>query len=158
MTATWTPTQSPTSTRTPTVRPTSTPTLLPTVTPSPTPECTTLGVTLWMPSDLYRPGSICSCSVAVCNPTTISYEDVPLFVILDYFGNLFFAPSYSSFDSYTIYLPAQDLLEIEILPEFIWPDGNFGNVSGVVWYAAMTDPDITELFGEMDFWYFGWMR
>ena len=148
----------PTPTETPTVTPTGIPTITPTNTPSETPtatpECTALGVTLWMPSDYFTPGDPCACKVFACNPGSGSYSDVPLFVILDVYGQYFFAPSFGEFDHYSVDL-APGLQETEILPEFQWPEGA-GSASDIIWYAAMTDAAITQLFGEMDAWAFGW--
>jgi serine protease AprX len=131
------------------VPPTNTP-----VAPTATPECQQLGVTLWMPSDYYKPGDPCACKVTVCNPGPDNYFHVPLFVILDVYGQYFFAPSFNDFDHYQVDLQvgAKDVI---VLDEFSWPDGA-GSASGILWYAAMTDPDITALLGEMDMFTFAW--
>jgi hypothetical protein len=113
-----------------------------------------LGTKLWMPSDFFRPGEPCACRVFVCNPDVQTYESVPVFVILDVFGSYFFAPGFGDFD-YTIMDVETGETELEVLPEFPWPDGA-GSVNGVNWYAAMTNEAITALFGEMDMWTFGW--
>ena len=107
-----------------------------------------------MPSEYYIPGDPCACLVFACNPGPGNYFDVPLFVILDVYGQYFFAPSFGEFDHYSVDL-ALGLLEIEVLPGFPWPEGA-GSASGVVLYAAMTDPAITQLFGNMHTWMFGW--
>ncbi|MBN1356546.1 hypothetical protein JXA40_09835 [bacterium] len=124
------------------------------VPPTPTPGCDTLGVTLWMTSDYFTPGDPCACTVTACNPGSEHYPDLPLFVILDVYGLYFFAPSFGEFDYFEIDLDPGDV-EIGVLPEFAWPEGA-GTASGILWYAAMTDPGITQLFGEMDTWEFGW--
>ncbi|MBN1356500.1 VCBS repeat-containing protein [bacterium] len=142
------PTNTPDSTGT-SPPPTGTP-----IPPTVTPECTELGVMLWMPSDYYVAGDPCACRVTAGNPGPDNYFDVPLFVILDVCGMYFFAPSFSEFDHYEIDL-VPGVKEIEVLPEFTWPE-SAGSASGILWYAAMTDPDITRLFGEMDTWEFGW--
>jgi hypothetical protein len=107
-----------------------------------------------MPSHWFRPGDPCACSVFLCNPDTQTYDGVPLFVILDVYGAYFFAPSFSPFDHYTINL-APGETELVVLEPFIWPEGA-GRGEGIFWYSAMTDPAITELFGEMSSWEFGW--
>ncbi|MBN1355808.1 hypothetical protein JXA40_06000 [bacterium] len=122
--------------------------------PTATPDCAVLGVTLWMPSEFFRPGSPCSCRVFTCNPTGQTVPDIPLFVILDVSGQYFFAPGFSGLDFYRIDL-APGITEIEVLPEFPWPAGA-GSTDGITWLAAMTNPQITRLFGEMDTWEFGW--
>jgi aminopeptidase N len=116
------------------------------------------GVELWMPGTLFTPGDTCSCRVFVTNAETDSLEMYPLFVILDVFGSYYFAPTFSEYDTYLALYPSfsTGVTEIEILPEFEWPGGETGTVSGVRWYAALTDPGITGIFGSMDMWEFGW--
>jgi Peptidase family M28 len=140
----------------PTGAPTNTP-IPPSNTPVPpteTPSCTTLGVQLWMPATYYHYGDICSCKVFLCNPGSERFENIPLFVVLDIYGMYFFAPSFSDYDVYSIDLEPGKF-ELSILPEFTWP-AESGSMSGITWYAAMTDPQIQALFGEMDVWTFGW--
>jgi hypothetical protein len=141
------------STSTPTPEPTTQPTST-AVPPSPTPECQTLGVDIWMPSEYYTEGDKCACSVFVCNPTSETYTNVPLFVILSAYGELYWAPGYSDFDHYTIDL-APGRMEQVVLPEFFWPGGT-GEAQGLQWISAMTDEPISQLFGTYDSWTFGW--
>lgn len=157
-----TPTNTPLPpTYTPTMTPTATPTTgagTPTNTPlppTPTPgSCTELGVKINMPSDMYLPGTTCSCSVTVCNPDADTYSDTPVFVILDVFGEYFFAPAFNDFDHYTIDVtPGRQV--IDVLPPFVWPAGT-GAVTGIWFYAGMTDLAITELLGSFDSFEFGW--
>lgn len=181
-TATLTPTRTPTATATATATPTATTTTTPTTTataiPTWTPEntpqptstqeptatstalptaCAATGVTIGMPSKFFRPGDICGCHVTVCNASGERLDGYPLFVVLDVFGSYFFAPSFGDFDSYLEMFPSFDEGEtlITVLPEFEWPAGA-GNVEGIRFVAALTDPAITELFGSMDIWTFGW--
>ncbi len=117
-------------------------------------SCDTLGCTVSMPAEMYRPGDTCWCMVTICNPGTETYSGIPVFVILDVYGNYYFAPSFSDFDRYLMdIVPGES--EIEVLPEFLWPTGA-GSASGIVWYAAMTNPEMTALFGAMDTFAFGW--
>jgi hypothetical protein len=90
----------------------------------------------------------------VCNPTEVVYPDTPVFVVLDVFGSYYFAPDFSSFDRY-IRTIEFGKMTIEVLPEFSWPSG-VGSASGLMWYAAMTDPGMTSLLGELGTFYFGW--
>ncbi|MBN1552198.1 agmatine deiminase family protein [bacterium] len=124
------------------------------VPPSPTPVCNTLGTTLWMPRTFYSPGDSCACRLTLCNPENLHYNRIPVFAILDVYGTYFFAPSFSEFDHYIVDLHP-GLTEIQVLQEFTWPE-NAGNGNGIVWYAAMTDADITHILGDMDTWSFGW--
>ncbi|MBN1296706.1 hypothetical protein JXA80_07985, partial [bacterium] len=75
-------------------------------------------------------------------------------VILDVFGQLFFAPSFSSFDQYTVDV-TPGLHTIIVLPEFTWPAG-VGSASNLWFYAGMTDPAVTGLLGNYDAVPFGW--
>ncbi|MBN1879649.1 right-handed parallel beta-helix repeat-containing protein [bacterium] len=159
-TRTPTPIPTRTPTYTPTHRPTSTPTTAPgdptntPLPPTPTPECETLGCTVMMPTDNFHPGDPCFCDVTICNPGAETYPDVPVFVILDVYGSYFFAPSFSEFDFYlrTIVPGAET---IAVLPSFTWPEGA-GSASGMMWYAAMTNAEVTDLFGSFGSFQFGW--
>lgn len=129
-----------------------TPTPSPTATPSP--GCSAMGCTIEMPYDEYNAGTTCYCRVHVCNTDTLPFTDVPVFVILDVYGTLFFAPSFGAFDYYADPLPP-GMSTIDVLPEFPWPAGA-GEAHGINFYAAMTNPEMTELLGEMDMITFGW--
>ncbi len=116
--------------------------------------CTELGVTLDMPAHQFHPGDECFCKVRVCNTTGAPLDDIPVFVILDVYDNLYFAPDFSDFDYFKSTLP-QGASEITVLPAFPWPE-NAGAASHIFWYAAMTTPEISELYGNMSSWEFGW--
>ena len=110
-----------------------------------------------MPAQTFKPGDTCWCRVHVDNFAGETLSGYPLFVILDVFGQLFFAPSFSSFDSYAqdypVFPPGR--MTVEVLPSFAWP-GNAGTVSGIHWYAGLTDPFMTTLFGDFGMFTFGW--
>ena len=128
----------------------------PTPEPSPTPSsCGETGVTLWMPSKDFGPDDPCSCSVTVCNGGTEKLEDMPLFVILDVAGLMFFWPDFDDFAYQNVTLePGKDDV-ITVLSEFSWPAG-VGSFNDTVWYAGMTNPEMTVLKGAFDMWEFGW--
>ncbi len=119
------------------------------------PDCTELGVSLSMPSDFYNPGDPFNLSVYTCNPGEETYSDIPLFVILDIHGSLYFAPGFSEFDYYTIDLPPGQQTRHIVLDEFSWPE-NLGSYNDAFWYAGMADREITKLIGKMDSLSFGW--
>ncbi len=146
------PTPTPEHTATP---PPETPTPPP-GTPTATPEipCEQLGVTISMPKTLFHGGDLFYLNVYACNDRDW-HVNVPLFVILDVYGELFFAPSFSAFDHYNIELLPHELALQEVIPEFYWPSG-VGEAQNILFYAGMTDPDITYLFGEYDYVSFGW--
>jgi len=149
--STFTPTAQPSSTPPP---PTHTPEPPPTPSPTSTSSCTELGCSVYMPKNLFVPGDECYCDVTICNPTGSTMEDVPVFVVLDVYTNYYFAPSFSDYDFYTEQIQP-GLNEINVIQHFDWPSG-VGSASGIYWYAAMTDPDITETLGEIGIFEFGW--
>jgi len=111
-----------------------------------------------MPSSLYRPGDICWCTATVCNAEAQALEGNPLWVILDVFGTYYFAPSFSQTpENYLAQYPRFEVGEtvVEVLPSFTWPEGA-GSANGVVWYGALTDPQVTTLVGELGSFTFGW--
>lgn len=144
----------PTNTPPPTITATATSTMPPDPSPSATPACDTLGCSVDMPTQYYTAGTSCWCRVSVCNTTNETFTDVPVFVVLDVYGMILFAPGFTEFDQYLMELePGQTV--IEVLPEFTWPAGA-GSAGNIIWYAAMTDPGITELFGDYGVFTFGW--
>ncbi len=167
-----TPSATPTDALPPTITPTpttpvNTPTPTPTVseeTPTPTPvqptatetpdlPCNTLGAIIEMPSDHFRPGDLCYLTVYLCNPGPGLGQTI-LFVILDVYGELFFAPSFGEFDYYSINL-VHGLRTRAILNPFFWPEGA-GTASGIHWYAGMTDTGISDVIGLIDMFAFEW--
>ncbi len=107
-----------------------------------------------MPSHEYHPGDTASCTTQVWNADDYNLINHHLFVVLDVFGELFWAPSFSEFDYFRWNFPS-GLTELPILPEFTWPEG-VGSADGIIWYAALANPEMTELVGEMCVFDFGW--
>ena len=111
-----------------------------------------------MPRAVFHGGETCWCRAIVCNAEGSTLENYPLFVILDVYGLYFFAPSFNQvYDSYLIQYPQFPAGEtvVEVLPPFTWPV-NVGNASNIKWYGALTNPEVTDLFGELDIFTFGW--
>lgn len=163
-TRTPTPTQPPVPTSTPHPGDTRTPTPTATAdpqatnTPVQTPTgspCTDTGVDIDMPAHVFHAGDPCHLKIWMCNATSVPLNDIPLFVILDVFGEIYFAPSWqSNLDSYILTIsPGESILVV--LPEFLWPSIG-GSTTGLVFLAAMTDPAMTRILGEFDQWEFGW--
>jgi parallel beta-helix repeat protein/predicted outer membrane repeat protein len=119
--------------------------------------CEALGVKISMPSYEYCEGEFCYCQVTVCNSYNWPLFDTPLFVVLDVFGAYYFAPSFSSYDNYSMQYPSFPVGEttITVLPPFIWPYVT-GSASGISWLAALTDSQVTTIFGDWDAFNFGW--
>ena len=103
---------------------------------------------------MFSAGDICNVILHICNTEPDMFYDVPMFVILDVYGALFFWPDYSDFDY--MYLDIiQGYSTLQILPDFEWP-ADVGAASGIHWYAGMTTPEIDDLIGEFGMWTFGW--
>lgn len=107
-----------------------------------------------MPAHAFIPGDTVSCSVSVWNADTSIMKEYPLFVILDVLGSYYCAPSYTEFDHF-VWTFNPGLTDLTILPEFTWPDG-VGSASGIIWYAALVNPEMTELVSEIGVFDFGW--
>ncbi|MBN1355164.1 hypothetical protein JXA40_02725 [bacterium] len=123
--------------------------------PASIPDCTETGVTIRMPSNLYHPGDSCFCRAIVCNSSDDPIDGYPLLVLLEVAGEYFFAPGFTrDLDAYSLSF-APGTTSVEVIPEFIWPDGA-GSFSGAVWYGALTNPEITELVGNYGMFRFEW--
>ncbi len=131
--------------------------------PTPTPtrppdDCQQTGVTVEMPAEYYTAGDPCRCDVVVCNAGTEALTGYPVFVLLDVYGQYYFAPSFSSaLDSYLTAYPSLPVGEtrISVLPEFAWPQGA-GSATGILFHAAIVTPDVSGIFGTMSSFQFGW--
>lgn len=77
-----------------------------------------------------------------------------MFVLLDVYGSYYFAPSFTSFDHYTLDLQS-GMTSQDVIPAFTWPSGA-GTASGVQFYAGMTDSGMTRIIGQYDRFEFGW--
>lgn len=154
-----TPTITPEHTATPT--PTITPTITPehTVTPTPTiptPQPTITprtGVQLELSGTMWLPGDMVYCRVCVTNIDSLPITG-PLFVILDVFGDLFFAPEFNEFSYFDMSFSTGSTW-VDVLAPFVWPTTGT-SADGVFFHAALTDAAITEIIGEWDSREFGW--
>ena len=145
---------SPTRTATLTPRATSTPinpdaTAAATVTPAP------LAVELRMPATFIAPGDTVWMALDVVNPRRINLTGLPLFVLLDIHGEVFFGPSWGQgIDMYSLPVDGARQFTIDIIPAFAWPEGiSSGSATAL---AAITDPGITELLCPVSTWEFDW--
>ena len=107
-----------------------------------------------MPSHSFFPADKVSCTVSIWNVGNATPEETKLIVILDVFDRLYYAPSFSSFDYFEQSFQ-NGLTELTVISEFTWPSG-VGSASGVVWYAALVNPEMTELVSEIGVFDFGW--
>jgi len=142
---TFTPTPKPTGSHVPTNTPN------PSWTPTPAAD---LAVDIVMPSTMYKPGDPFGCSVVLYNNTGTTYSSLPLFVILDVMGDLFFLPDFNEFSYYSIHMLPGNQTQV-VVPVFEWPAG-VGSADGILWYAAFTNSEFTEMLGTYDMFSFGW--
>lgn len=126
--------------------------------PSPTSPCSETGVALDLPLAIYHAGDVFYLRAWICNATDGILDGYPLFVLLDVYGDYWFAPEWIYFrdgmDYYSLPFP-QGLSEVTVLEPFAWPDIH-GEAQGIRFCGALTNPEMTELFGAMDFVEFGW--
>ncbi len=100
-----------------------------------------------------EPGDTLNCILTIHNDLPETLFAHPCFMILDIYGDYFFAPGFSSFDYYLLTYPS-GALSYDVFSELQWPEGA-GSGQGT-WYAAVTDPLITQIVGEMDICQFSW--
>lgn len=150
-------TPTPTITPSPTVTPTLTPTATATITPTPTPTSTPLEtrVEIDMPDVVFQAGETCWCRVTVTIAGADPLVNHPLWVILDVYGDLFFAPSFSSEADAWPGPWSPGITEISVLDPFTWPETAL-SAAGIYWYAALTTPDASSIYGKWDSFEFGW--
>ncbi len=139
---------------------TPTPTVTPTPSMTPTPVCDITGVTIEMPREMYYPGDTCYVTVTVCNTTGSPLLNYPLFVILDVYSTFFFGPGFTG--EYDSYLPdhpvfPSDVTFVPVLDPFIWPETGT-SAAAILFHAALTDPEVSLIFGDMDSFEFGWAQ
>jgi len=151
-----TQTATPTPGNIPTPKPTTTPTPAVTHTSTATPSNKPLGIELILPSNLLYPYSEFRLSAQLNNPG-IPITGIPLFVILDIDGRLFFLPEFVEYPSidYLSVNVGHGSQTIEIIPPFLWPEAA-GSKSGVYFHAAMVHPSLNWIIGEPDTVEFGW--
>jgi len=140
---------------------TSTPVASGTPEPSATPLPLSLGATLVMPSNFYFPGDTFSVTVIVGNPGN-DLESIPLFVVLDVYGDYYFWPGWKRFHppeseeiDYLIINLTHGQQAFIVLYPFAWPAVSPG-VSGIAFHAALLNRELTAILGEMDSFYWGY--
>jgi hypothetical protein len=139
----------------PTSTPQKTSTPCQTGTPSPTPVSPfELMVSILMPSDMFHPGDPFECSVVIENRGDASLNDLPVFLILDVYGDLFFMPEAGEFSYYALNIPPGQTI-LKAVPMFRWPEGS-GSAGGITWYAGITDYTFQKVLSNIDTCVFGW--
>ncbi|MCD4652802.1 S8 family serine peptidase, partial [bacterium] len=128
---------------------------LPTPTPAPTATPTfPLGVRIDVP-EMAHPGEMFHVTGYLDNPDPV-LSSVPVFFILDVYGEMWFWPGWKHFSppdfvdiDYRIMDIPTGSSEVIVLAEFAWPDTGSGNISGLFFYGAMLNQQMSGLLGEM---------
>ncbi len=111
-----------------------------------------------MPDTEFSPGEICYLTAGVCNPDMEPLEGIILFVILDVYGSYFFAPSWTEGSDGIDFFDGiweSGRTDISVIPAFPWPEGT-GYGQNLIFWGALTDADVTGIYGEIDSLAFGW--
>ena len=120
--------------------------------------CDQMGVSLDLSKSLFHAGDTFTCTAPVCNNTGDVLTGYPFLVLVDVFGSYFWGPPFTQeFDSYLTQYPSfpEGITDVEVLPSFSWPS-NVGSAQGIRFYAALVDPDVHILIGQLDMVEFGW--
>jgi hypothetical protein len=111
-----------------------------------------------MPSHRFQAGDLCFLDAEICNAGEAPLEGFPLFVVLEYHGSFWFAPSWRSLDEgidyYLLDHPVGRTV-LRIIEPFVWP-ADVGEAEGLVFWGALTTPDLGGIVGQMGSWTFGW--
>ena len=109
-----------------------------------------------MPSHHYEPGDTFALYAVTDNPSPDQIlNQMPLFVLLYFGGECFFHPSWGQEAGYSLIDIPPGRQTIEIIEPFAWPTGA-GEASGVYFFAALADQELTQLFGIYGYWEFPW--
>ncbi len=150
--------QTPTPSPSPTVEPTATVPPVPTFTPSMTPTSAptepplVMGVRLDLPA-MAHPGESFFVTAYLDNPDE-GLTDVPTFVFLDIQGSYWFWPGWQMFDpadpatvDFSYEVVPTGSTELTILPPFDWPETGSETVTGLRFWGAMLNEDMTAIRG-----------
>lgn len=122
-----------------------------------------LGVRLTLPKYHLQPGDSFQIDAWLDNPGE-PLTDVPLFVILEVYGSLYFWPSWSLYEppestmiDYARVSVPTGTSTINIIETCEWPDTGSDTVEGLHLFGALLNGDMTEILGEMAFveWGYG---
>lgn len=90
-------------------------------------------------------------TVNACIYNTLSpLTQIPLFVILDAGGMLFFWDSWSTTPDYRIVDVPKGITIVPIIEGLTWPDTGTSSMSNLVFWSAMTDSAMSTILGGMD--------
>lgn len=122
------------------------------------PPCDVTGVSLDLSTWHFDANDMFYLNTLVCNAEESLLIDHHVMVLLGIFGEYFCLPSWisldSGLDSYQGVIPP-GRTEFNTVPFFRWPDVE-GSVSGVLFYGAILDPEMSNVVGEMTIVEVGW--
>ena len=110
------------------------------------------GTRLFLPANTFAPGDIFYTDALFWNPRASGPgEGARLFVILELYGQYYFAPDFSDYDFYSY--SSNRTAFVPVIPKIVWPEIASGEAT---FYGAMTDAGSYSLIGEIASFHFGW--
>lgn len=124
--------------------------------PGPEIPADTIGVSLNMPITDLECGDIFSLSYLYWNTTSRPKNNLPLFILLESAGGIWFWPNWSDELAFEpLFLPAKNISDWNVIAEFEWPQIE-GSVIKQRFWAAFTTQDFSEILGLYDMVEWGW--
>jgi len=124
--------------------------------PTPTAGCPNTGATLWMPATAFSAGDPCELRAYLCNAGS-PLICVRLLVCLDIAGSYWFGPRWRPYPPDLDFWQFPELppgtTQRQIIPRFSWP-ADVPPISGIRFWAALTDEQMSGVLGEIGFWEF----
>lgn len=133
---------------------------IPSLTPTPVPTSTPILETatrLHMPRNHYSSGDPFWVTAELTHiGNTLS--DIRLFILLEVFGVYYFGPAWQAYppaiDWWTIRTLESGSTYLDAIPVFLWPE-NTGTIENLTFTGAITDEDITTIYGSISTRTFG---
>jgi formylglycine-generating enzyme required for sulfatase activity len=122
-----------------------------------------LGVRVELSGSMVHPGEEFWVRGGLRNPGPGRLEDVPVFFVLAFGGDLWFWPSWvqgngsgaGGLDFELMDVPVGGL-DVEVVPSFVWPDTGDASLRGIYLFGAMLTPDGGEVLGDLGVAEFGY--
>ena len=146
------PTPTPQATVTPSPKP-QTPTPQATVTPSPTTP-NDVSVQLVLSQSIFRTGDRFLLTASIANFLQEPIQEQPFALVLDIYGSYFWYPGWTDQFEFAPMDLEVGTTEVTIL-NFTWP-ATSGTASGIRFYGAVLEQDLSNIMGTWDWVQFGW--
>ncbi len=101
---------------------------------------------LWMPSEMFRPADRCALD-AVVRSASEPIDSTPIVCVLDVLGEYWFWPDWGHAFAFGRVSASPGYHVVSLLQEFAWPDTGSDAFTGIVFWAAMTNEEFTEILG-----------